>query len=136
MAKESLDTIVVHAAADPSRNLGTLSTPVYQSAVFPFPDADQAAAISQGEQPRYSYGRKGNPAQTALETTLCELEGEAVALAQLSIAWLLSHQVVCSVIPGVNRMAQLEDNVLSPSIAIGQEELAEIDALTRDEGIA
>ncbi|UCH11408.1 MAG: aminotransferase class V-fold PLP-dependent enzyme, partial [Fidelibacterota bacterium] len=84
MTEESLDTIAVHTAADPDKNLGTLSTPVYQSAMFAFSDADQAAAISQGEQPGYSYGRKGNPTQTALETALRELEGGQAALATSS----------------------------------------------------
>jgi methionine-gamma-lyase len=84
MTEQSLDTIAVHAAADPSQSLGALSIPVYQSAVYAFPDADQGAAINQGEQPGYSYGRKGNPTQTALETALCELEGGQVALATSS----------------------------------------------------
>jgi aryl-alcohol dehydrogenase-like predicted oxidoreductase len=53
------------------------------------------------------------------------------SLAQLSIAWLLSHEVVCSVIAGVTKMEQLEDNVMSPSVSFSQEELEEVDNLTK-----
>ncbi|UCD37937.1 MAG: aldo/keto reductase [Fidelibacterota bacterium] len=53
------------------------------------------------------------------------------SLAQLSIAWLLSHEVVCSVIAGVTKMEQLEENVISPSVSFSQEELEEVDNLTR-----
>lgn len=67
-------TIAVHAGEEPDAYLGSLSVPVYNSAVFAFADAEQGAAINAGEQPGYAYGRKGNPTQTALEKALCELE--------------------------------------------------------------
>jgi aryl-alcohol dehydrogenase-like predicted oxidoreductase len=53
------------------------------------------------------------------------------SLAQLAIAWLLSHEVTCSVIAGVTRMEHLEDNVKAPSVSLTEEELKEIDRLTR-----
>ena len=52
------------------------------------------------------------------------------SLAQLSIAWLLSHEVICSVIAGVTKMEQLEENAMSPSVSFSQEELEEVDNLT------
>jgi len=48
----------------------------------------------------------------------------------LSIAWLLAHDVVCSVIAGVTRMEQLEDNVGAASISFTQTELEQLDRLT------
>jgi aryl-alcohol dehydrogenase-like predicted oxidoreductase len=51
-------------------------------------------------------------------------------LAQLAIGWLLSNEVVCSVIAGVTKMEQLEENAISPSVSFSQEELEEIDELT------
>jgi methionine-gamma-lyase len=81
MTENPIYTAAVHAGEDPQNNLGSLSVPLYNSAVFAFPDADQGALIQDGTQPGYSYGRKGNPTQSALETALCELEGGEAALA-------------------------------------------------------
>ncbi len=53
------------------------------------------------------------------------------SLAQLAIAWLLSHEVVCSVIAGVTRMEHLTENAGATSVALTEEELAQIDRLTR-----
>lgn len=56
---------------------------------------------------------------------------KSCSLAQLSIAWLLSHEVICSVIAGVTKIEQLEENVMSPSVSFSQEELEEVDNLTK-----
>jgi len=81
MAEDPIYTTAVHAGANPSANLGSLSIPVYNSAVFAFPDAEQGAAIHAGKQPGYYYGRSGNPTQSALEEALCRLEGGSAAMA-------------------------------------------------------
>lgn len=54
-------------------------------------------------------------------------------LAQLAIAWLLSHAVVCSVITGVTKLDHLLDNVKAPSVTLTEEELVELDVLTGGE---
>ena len=74
-------TTAVHAGESPEAHLGAMSVPIYNAAVYAFPDAEQGAAIHEGEQPGYFYGRIGNPTQDALETALCELEDGAAALA-------------------------------------------------------
>lgn len=74
-------TTAVHAGENAEANLGAISVPIYNAAVFAFPDAKQGAAIHEGEQPGYFYGRISNPTQDALENALCELEGGAAALA-------------------------------------------------------
>jgi len=81
MIVDAFNTTVVHAGADPSANLGALSTPVYHASVFAFPDAEQGAAIHEGQQPGYFYGRISNPTQAALERALCALEEGQAALA-------------------------------------------------------
>lgn len=53
-------------------------------------------------------------------------------LAQLSIAWLLSHDVVPSVIAGATRMEQLEENSGAPAVELAAEDLEEIDRVSRD----
>jgi aryl-alcohol dehydrogenase-like predicted oxidoreductase len=50
---------------------------------------------------------------------------------QLAIAWLLSMDVVCSVIAGVTRLEQLEDNAGAPDVSLTTGELEELDQLTR-----
>lgn len=81
MTRDAFDTTVVHAGTDPAANLGALSTPVYPASVFAFPDAEQGAAIHEGERPGYFYGRISNPTQTALEQALCAVEKGRAALA-------------------------------------------------------
>lgn len=81
MSVDAFNTTVVHAGTDPAANLGALSTPVHHASVFAFPDAEQGAAIHEGEQPGYFYGRISNPTQTALERALCALEEGRAALA-------------------------------------------------------
>jgi aryl-alcohol dehydrogenase-like predicted oxidoreductase len=57
-------------------------------------------------------------------------ERKGCSLAQLSIAWLLSRPVVCSVIAGVTRMEHLEDNAAACSVSLSHQEVEEIDHLT------
>lgn len=74
-------TTAVHAGENPKAYLGAMSVPIYNAAVYAFPDAEQGAAIHEGEQPGYFYGRISNPTQDALESALCELERGEAALA-------------------------------------------------------
>lgn len=53
------------------------------------------------------------------------------SIAQLAIAWLLSHDVVSSVIAGVTKLEQLEDNAGAPHVEFTEEELEEIDRISR-----
>lgn len=123
MAEDSIYTVAVHAGADPKRDEGSLSVPVYQSAVFTFPDAETGAAINKGEQLGYSYGRKGNPTQTALENALSELEGYEAALALSSGMAAISAAFMTLLKPGDHLIASeqlyaatntLMDEVLAP----------------------
>lgn len=59
-------------------------------------------------------------------------ERKGCTLAQLSIAWLLSHEVVPTVIAGVTRMEQLEENAGAAAVELTAEELDMIDRLSRD----
>jgi len=81
MSNDQIYTTAVHAGENPEAHQGAISVPVYNAAVFAFPDAEQGAAIHEGEQPGYFYGRISNPTQDALEAALGELEGGAAALA-------------------------------------------------------
>ncbi|MBN1292750.1 MAG: aldo/keto reductase [Candidatus Latescibacteria bacterium] len=52
------------------------------------------------------------------------------SIAQLAIAWLLSHEVVSSVIAGVTKLEQLEDNAKASSVELMESDMREIDELT------
>ena len=62
-------------------------------------------------------------------TTLATRNG--CGLAQLAIAWPLSSAGVSSVMGGVTKMEHLEDNAGAASISFSDDELQELDALTR-----
>ncbi|MCE5252300.1 aldo/keto reductase [bacterium] len=57
-------------------------------------------------------------------------ERKECSMAQLAIAWLLSHNVVSSVIAGVTRMSQLEDNAGAVKVELTPDDLEEIDRIT------
>jgi methionine-gamma-lyase len=100
MAEDEIFTKAVHAGEDPEAYHGALSVPIYQSAVFSFPDADAGAAIHEGERPGYFYGRMGNPTQAALERAMCELEGGQEALAFSSGMAAISTSLMTLLRPG------------------------------------
>jgi methionine-gamma-lyase len=77
-------TEVIHAGEEPARHLGAVSTPIYQSSVFVFPNAEEGAAIHEGEKPGYFYSRLGNPTQAELEGKMAALERGEAALAVAS----------------------------------------------------
>lgn len=52
------------------------------------------------------------------------------SIAQIAIAWLLTREQVPSVIAGVTKMEQLEDNAKATAIELTQDELAHLDELT------
>jgi 1-deoxyxylulose-5-phosphate synthase len=53
-------------------------------------------------------------------------------MAQLSIAWLLSHDIIPSVIAGVTKMEQLEDNAGAVNVSLSADDLEELDKISRD----
>jgi len=81
MPENQIFTQAVHAGKEPESFTGSIAVPVYNSAAYAFSDVDEAAAVNSGSRPGYSYGRKGNPTQAALENALCELEDGAASLA-------------------------------------------------------
>ncbi|MEP6924527.1 MAG: PLP-dependent aspartate aminotransferase family protein [Pyrinomonadaceae bacterium] len=81
MKDGSIFTTAVHAGEDLSQNYGAISTPVFNTSIFAFEDAEGGAAIHNYEQSGYFYSRLGNPTTDALERAMCELEQGEAALA-------------------------------------------------------
>ena len=51
--------------------------------------------------------------------------------AQIALAWLLSRKVVTSVIVGVKRLDQLEDNLGATGVSLDADDLQRLDAASR-----
>jgi O-succinylhomoserine sulfhydrylase len=96
MNKRGFDTLAIHAGqADfqPS----SMSVPIYQSVAYPYADAREAAAISAGDQPGFTYGRWDNPTVQVFERRMAALENTESAIATSSgmgAIFLLTHQLV------------------------------------------
>lgn len=71
-----LSTRLTLAGQQTDRAYRSISTPIYQSAIFRFDE--------RGEKPEFDYTRSGNPTRCALEQVLAELEGGAGAVAVAS----------------------------------------------------
>src|SRR5436190_24134639 len=69
----SLETIVTHAGRNPQQHWGYVNTPVYRGSTIVFPTLDAL----ESTEPRFDYGRTGNPSSAAVEDLLNELEGAA-----------------------------------------------------------
>ena len=69
---------------------------------------------------------------TLVENLAVIAERKGCTLAQLSIAWLLSHEAVPTVIAGVTRPEQLEENAGAVAVELTAEDLEEIDRLSKD----
>jgi hypothetical protein len=72
----------VHGGERAHQATDAVTTPIYQTSTFWFPDSETLAAYQEGRSKRDEYGRYGNPTWRAVERKLCDLEGaEAAVLA-------------------------------------------------------
>jgi cystathionine gamma-synthase len=69
-----IETLAVHAGAEPDRETGAISPPIHLATTFQHGPAGERVA-------GYEYQREHNPTQARLEETLTALEGGAAALA-------------------------------------------------------
>ena len=57
-------------------------------------------------------------------------EAKGVSVAQIALAWLLHQPAVSSVIIGAKRVEQLTDNLAATRIALNEDELSRLDAVS------
>ena len=69
----SPETIVTHTGRNPEQHWGYVNTPVYRGSTIVFPTLDSL----ESKEPRFDYGRTGNPSAAAVEECITELEGAA-----------------------------------------------------------
>ena len=70
----------VHGGERDHQATDAVTTPIYQTATFWFPDSEQLAAFQEGRSSREEYGRYGNPTWKAVERKLCDLEEAEAAV--------------------------------------------------------
>src|SRR6187402_3475539 len=86
----SVETTLTHSGRHPDENRGYVNTPVYRGSTIVFPTLDDL----ESTEPRFDYGRTGNPSSAAVEECVTELEhaaGTVLApsgLAAISLALL------------------------------------------------
>ena len=96
MSKYGFNTMALHAG-NTDFHPDSMSVPIYQSVAYPFLDAKEAAAISKGEKPGYTYGRWDNPTVEAFEKRMAALECTEAAIAAasgMSAIFLMTHHLV------------------------------------------
>lgn len=72
-AASAPETILTHSGRDPGANRGYVNTPVYRGSTILFATLDDL----ESPEPRFDYGRTGNPSSAAVEAVINELEGAA-----------------------------------------------------------
>jgi O-acetylhomoserine (thiol)-lyase len=81
---QKLETLTVHAGAEPDPTTKARITPIYQTASYVFDDVDHAASLFNLEAFGNIYTRITNPTNGVLEGRVAALEGGAAALAVAS----------------------------------------------------
>lgn len=72
--KYGFTTTILHSDRQKPIEHGSLHKPVHTSVTFGYKDARELAAVFQGKQPGYRYGRQGNPTVSALEDKINRME--------------------------------------------------------------
>ncbi len=73
--KAGESSCAVHAGEREHQSSSAVTTPIYQTSTFWFPDSDEVIDYNEGRLRREEYGRYGNPTWKAVERKLSELEG-------------------------------------------------------------
>jgi cystathionine beta-lyase/cystathionine gamma-synthase len=73
-------TDIIHQAEDVARDVGSLTTPIYETTTFVFENAEQVRAYNAGRSTKFLYSRYGNPTVVAVEKTIAALEHTESAL--------------------------------------------------------
>ena len=74
-SKRGFTTSILHSDRDAVIEHGALHKPLHLSVAYGYKDANDLAAVFQGRQSGYAYGRQGNPTSAALEAKVTAMEG-------------------------------------------------------------
>jgi O-acetylhomoserine (thiol)-lyase len=73
-------TSILHCDRQKAIEHGSPHKPIHTSVTFGYQNARDLAAVFQGKQSGYRYGRQGNPTVSALEEKITQMEGGAASL--------------------------------------------------------
>jgi len=96
MRTPGFNTKAIHAGLS-DFTPASMTVPIFQSVAYPFADAREAAEISRGDKPGFTYGRWDNPTVQVFEKRMAALENTAAAIATasgMSAIFLLTHQLL------------------------------------------
>lgn len=96
MSKKGFSTKAIHAGHEGFKP-DSMSTPLFQSVAYPFEDAKEAAEISRGDKPGFTYGRWDNPTVQVFEKRMAALEnteGAIAASSGMAAIFLLTHHML------------------------------------------
>jgi cystathionine beta-lyase/cystathionine gamma-synthase len=135
-------TSIIRRHADTTLDVGSLTTPIYETTTFVFDSAEQVREYNIGKNTKYLYSRYGNPTVAAVEKTLATLEGaesglllsSGQAATTTALLGLLSagDEIVCSSAIYGGTLHLLGD--LLPKFGI-RPRFVTLDELARPEGI-
>ncbi|MFA5782978.1 MAG: aminotransferase class I/II-fold pyridoxal phosphate-dependent enzyme [Bacteroidales bacterium] len=96
MTKKGFNTRAIHAGHSGFKP-DSMTTPLYQTVAYPFEDAKEAAEISRGDKPGFTYGRWDNPTVQVFEKRMAALEnteGAIAASSGMAAIFLLTHHLL------------------------------------------
>src|SRR5690242_3437376 len=73
--RRGFTTAILHSDRDAPVEHGSLHKPLHLSVAFGYRDSRELAAVFQGRQQGFAYGRQGNPTTAALEQKVNRMEG-------------------------------------------------------------
>lgn len=73
-SRRGFTTAILHSDRETPVEHGALHKPLHTSVAYGYRDARDLAAVFQGRQTGYAYGRQGNPTTAALETKINAME--------------------------------------------------------------
>ena len=110
-ASYGFTTTILHSDRQKEIEHGSPHKPIHTSVTFGYQDARDLAAVFQGKQSGYRYGRQGNPTVSALEDKITKMEGGAS-----SICFATGMAAIGALFQGLLRQG---DHVVSSSFLFG-----------------
>src|SRR5437899_12445747 len=74
-SKRGFTTAILHSDRESAIEHGALHKPLHTAVAYGYRDARDLAAVFQGPQTGYAYGRQGNPMTAPLEAKVNAMEG-------------------------------------------------------------
>ena len=109
--KYGFTTTILHSDRQKPIEHGSLHKPIHTSVTFGYQDARELAAVFQGKQPGYRYGRQGNPTVSALEDKITKMED-----GYASICFATGMAAIAAVVQALLREG---DHVVSSAFLFG-----------------